>query len=294
MARARRPSRAPSPTDAVTLVRAATVARQGGSSTARLVNLTNHLRIKKRLSNDYLPDLSSNSDRVFGKPHSGCASKPGATESAVDIQNQAIDGIRHFLEHGDSGALAELAIAMSFSPRRKAFIDWCSKHTGLRWDIATQVFKKCRSAKSGTLAAAIKDPLKLPHDPAAGVRELQRLHDQAVAAVSHVLKCGDWTKVTGLVEAFSNRRRGEQLTRWFEQFGSFTDKSGRVAFRLRTPISAADFAAATSTPFFKLPIGGKTYPTYAARRPPAVATKCKVCGGPAMPGEDICYRDQSE
>jgi len=294
MARARRPSRAPSPTDAVTLVRAATVARQGGSSTARLVNLTNHLRIKKRLSDDYLPDLSSNSDRVIGKPLSGCDSKRRASESAVDIQNQAIDGIRHFLEHGDSGALAELAISMSFSPRRKAFIDWCSKHTGLRWDIATQVFKKWRSARRGTLEAAIKDKLKMPSDPAEGARELQRIHEQAVAAVNHVLKCGDWTKVTGLVEAFSNRRRGEQLTRWFEQFGCFMDKSGRVAFRLRTPISAADVAEATSTPFFKLRVGGKTYPTYATQRPPTVATKCKVCGGPAMPGEDICYRDQSE
>lgn len=294
MARARRPSRAPSPTDAVTLVRAATVARQGGSSTARLVNLTNHLRIKKRLSDDYLSDLSSNSDRVIGKPLSGCASKRGATENAVDIQNKAIDGIRHYLEHGDSGALAEFAIAMSFSPRRKAFIDWCSKHTGLRWNIATQVFKKCRSVKSGTLAAATKDPLKLPRDPVAGARDLQLLHEQAVAAVSHVLKCGDWTRITGLVEAFSNQRRGKQLTLWFEQFGSFTVKSGRLGFCLRDPASAADFAAATCTPFFKLPIGGKTYPRYATQRPPSVVTKCKVCGGPAMPGEDICYRDQSE
>jgi hypothetical protein len=53
--------------------------------------------------------------------------KAGGTESAVDIHIRAIDGIRHFLEHGDSGALAELAIGIPFSPRRQPFIDWCSK-----------------------------------------------------------------------------------------------------------------------------------------------------------------------
>lgn len=294
MGRVRRSSRTPSPTDAVTLVRAATVARQGGSRTARLVNLSNHLRIKKRLSDDYLPDLSSNAGHVSGKAPAGCASRRGAMESDSDIHCQAIDGIRHLLEHGDSGALAKLAIEMPFSPRRQAFIDWCSKHTGLRWDKASQVFKKSRSAKAGTLVAAIEDPLHLPLDPAAGARELQLLHEQAVAAVSHVLKCGDSTRITGLVEVFSNQRRGKQLTRWFEQFGSFTVKSKRVGFRLRNPVSATDFAAATRTPFFKLPIQGKAYPRYATQRPPSVVTKCKVCGRPAMPGDDICYRDQSE
>jgi hypothetical protein len=294
MSRVRRSSQAASPTDAVTLVRAATVARHGGSSSARLVNLTNHIRIKKKLSDDYIPKSGTVIKRNNRKPLAGPGLSRDDVQSDLDAHCHAIEAIRHFLKHGDSCGLSKLANAMTFKPRRQSFIDWCSRHTQLRWDKASQVFKKHPSAKTGTLAAAIADSFRLPRDPAAGTRELQRLHEQAVTAVRRASDHGDWTMITGLAEALSSQRRGKQLKRWFEQFGEFQVNSGRLAFYVRRPVSPTELAAATNRPYFELRTSNTTCPPDPEWGLATVMPKCKVCGGPAMPGEDTCYRDQSE
>jgi hypothetical protein len=74
------------------------------------------------------------------------------------------------------------------------------------------------------------DPLRLPRDPTSEARELHKVHPQAVKALEHAIDFGDWTGITGLVNAFYNQRRGEQLTCWFGAFGTFSLTKGRLAF----------------------------------------------------------------
>jgi hypothetical protein len=290
MRRLRRSPQLPSPTEAVSLVRGATLARHGGSSTARLVNVANHLRTKKRLSTDYRP---TKANQLVSEPKKSKKTNATPFESDDALHQQALDGMRHYLKHGDTGVLTKLTLEIESPTRRNAFVQWCAKHMAIEWHVKASTFKKVQSGKCGTIAAAMTDPLRLPRDPTSEARELHKVHLQAVKALEHAIDFGDWTGITGLVNAFYNQRRGEQLTCWFGAFGTFSLAAGRLRFSLRRPISAHALSSALQTPFFKFPVKRKrsenTGPIHTTN-----PMRCKVCGGPAMPGEDICYHDQSE
>jgi hypothetical protein len=237
----------PSPNEPVSLVLGATLARNGGSSSARLINVANHLRTKKRLSADYRETNKS--------PSKGNRAPPLQVDH--DLHQKAVDGVRHFLQHGDAGVLTKLATTLETAARRVAFISWCTKHLPISWHVKTRVFRKSHSGKCGTLSAAILDPIRLPVDPQLEQRKLRKLHEQAVTALQHAIDHGDWTAITGLVNAFFDERKGAQLASWFEAFGTFSYEAGRLRFSLRRPTSAVTISSAMRTPFFEIPVKSK-------------------------------------
>ena len=216
-----RPSQTlPSPNEPISLVLGATLARHGGSSNARLINVANHLRTKKRLSADYRDTNKSTNKGNRAPP----------LQVDHDLHQKALDGVRHFLQHGDSGFLTKLATGLETADRRDAFISWCTKHMPISWHVKTSAFRKSHSGKCGTLSSAMLDPIRLPVDPQLEQKKLQKLHEQAVRALQHAFDYGDWTAITGLVNAFYDERKGEQLASWFEAFGTFSLEAGRLRF----------------------------------------------------------------
>lgn len=107
---------------------------------------TNAIRVKRKLSADYAPPRSVKSTTK--------AELPAPTIDADRFQFLAIEGLKHFSEHGDYTKLSKLMLTLANKRRETKFADWCKRFARLLWDSKHQQFRWKRGSRDFDISSA--------------------------------------------------------------------------------------------------------------------------------------------
>jgi hypothetical protein len=163
---------------------------------------------------------------------------------------------------------------------------------------AISLKKRLSQDYSGDHAAKTTKQLKArkANNPATKVKAVQRqLHRECLRAFAHWKDHGDYTAIMKIAQSAPGQRTRYAVLAWFEHVSGlrWENHVGRFVGKDRGKAKTLQAAASISIWSAKKPKNGLT-PLVPARHPLGPLPKCKVCGHPAMPTEDICFGHQSE
>jgi hypothetical protein len=106
----------------------------------------NALRVKRKLSSDYAP---------LRPVKSKTKNNPLAPATDADrFQFRALEGLKHFSEHGDYTKLTNLMLTLVSKRRETLFANWCKRFARLVWDTKNRKFRWERGSREFDIASA--------------------------------------------------------------------------------------------------------------------------------------------
>jgi len=151
---------------------------------------------------------------------------------------------------------------------------------------------------SGGCAAKTSSQLKArkANNPARKAKAIQnQLQRECVKAFAHWKDHGNYTAIIKIAHRAQGPRTHNAVLTWFEHVSGlrWEKHGGRFIGKDRGKAKTVEAAASIPIWSVKKPNNGSTA-MLPSRRPLGQLPKCKVCGRPAMPTEDICFGHQSE
>lgn len=105
----------------------------------------NGLGVKKKLSLDYR-----------NRPVRPKATNipPGPTIDADRFQFLALEGLKHFSDHGDYTKLTTLMLTLASKRHQTLFANWCKQFARLQWDTKNRKFRWQRGSRDFDISSA--------------------------------------------------------------------------------------------------------------------------------------------